>query len=98
MDRLGMLKEDYRIKEKDLIDKILALKPQIGMWDIAFNESTMADFVVSYMYNEQTNEYEVYINIERGRHRVRRITSDEIEALEKLYLMVLFETESNRQR
>ena len=84
------------MEKKEYIDRINELKDKIGLWDVELNEYTKADFVIGYYYNENTQEYTVYINKERGRHRVRKITKNENEALEKLVSMLEYEAESNR--
>lgn len=78
------------------IIKINELKNKIGRWEVALNEYTKADFVIGYYYDEDTQEYSVYINKESGRQRIRMATSNELEALQKLVSMLEFEAESNK--
>lgn len=82
--------------ENDVKETIMKLLPNIGRWEVAFNEYTKAEFVIGYHYNSSTNKYEVYINNERGRQRIKMMTDNEIEALNKVLSLVEFEVESNR--
>ena len=59
-------------------------------------QNSKADFVMGYYFNQNSSMYDVYINNERGKHRIRLSTSDELMALEKLLSMIEFEIESNR--
>lgn len=81
----------------ELLNKINQLKDEIGMWEIALNEHREADFVIGYYYDDAAGKYNVYINNERGRHRVRKSTENEIGALEKLLSIVEFEAETTRR-
>ena len=60
------------------------------------NALTRADFVIGYVFNDETKMYDVYINNERGSRHIRKSTANEIEALEKVYDMLEFEKESIR--
>lgn len=80
-----------------LIQKIETLKSDAGMWDVSLNEQNSADFVIGYFYNSNTERYDVFVNNERGRQRVRLSTVDEIEALEKVLSLLEFEAETTRR-
>ena len=53
---------------------------------------------MGYYFNHDNGVYDVYINNERGRQRIRLSTKDELKALEKLLSMIEFEIESNRKK
>lgn len=38
----------------------------------------MSEFVIGYVFNDETKMYDVYINNEKGRHHVRKSTENEI--------------------
>lgn len=78
-------------------NKIEKLKLEIEFWDIALEEYTKADFVMGYYLNPQTKKYDVYINNERGRQRIRKTTENELEGLDKLVSMMEFESKTQKQ-
>lgn len=84
------------MEKKDYINKINELKDKIGVWSISLEVCSKAGFVMGYFWNLKTEKYDVYINNERGRQRIRLSTDDELEALDKLLSMIEFEIESNR--
>ena len=71
-----------------LINEILAYKDRIGRFEICIGTFTKADFVLGYFWDEQSNEYKVYKNGERGMCSVRYSGADELEALKILLRMV----------
>ena len=51
---------------------------------------------VHYIYDTCEKKWKVYVNNERGRHRIRLITENEEEAFDDLLSIVNFEVENNR--
>ena len=49
-----------------------------------------------YFYDTCEKKWKVYVNNERGRHRIRLITENEEEAFDDLLSIVNFEVENNR--
>lgn len=45
-------------------------------------------FVMGYYFNPNTNLFDVFINNERGRQRIKLSTNDELKALDKFLSMV----------
>lgn len=84
------------MNKEDYLKKINENKDKIGIWSVMLEQSSRADFVMGYYFNQDSNMYDVYINNERGRKKIRLSTSDELMALEKLLSMIEFEIESNR--
>ena len=84
------------MKKEEYLNKINGSKDKIGMWNVMLGQNSQAGFVMGYFFKKDSNMYDVYINNERGRQRIRLSTSDELQALEKLLAMVEFEVESNR--
>lgn len=64
------------------------------MWNVMLGQNSQADFVMGYYFNQDSGMYDVYINEERGRHRIRLSTTDELMALEKLLSMIECRIES----
>ena len=84
------------MKKEDYLKKINDDKDKIGIWSVVLEQSSKAGFVMGYYFNQDSNMYDVYINNERGRTRIRLSTSDELMALEELLSMIEFEIKSNR--
>ena len=84
------------MNKEEYLNIINEKKSEIGMWDVLLEENSKAGFVMGFFWNPDSNMYDVYINNERGKQRVRFSTSDELAALEKLLSMIEFEIESNR--
>ena len=84
-----MSKEEY-------LNRINASKDKIGIWNVMLEQNSEADFVMGYYFNQNSGMYDVYINDECGKHKIRLSTRNELVALEKLLSMIEFEIESNR--
>ena len=59
-------------------------------------EKIFADFTIGCFYDTCEKKWKVYVNNERGRHRIRLITENEEEAFDDLLSIVNFEVENNR--
>lgn len=71
------------------------LQKKIGMWKIVIGEESLADFVIGCFFDNTNNQWKVYINNEKGRHRIRLQTGVEGLAFDKLLSMINFEIENN---
>ena len=89
---------DYKIGEDMKQDKfykeVALLKEKIGRWKIAINELCLGDYILGYYFDNDSQLWKVYINYERGRHRVRLETKSEEEALSELYDMISAKVEA----
>lgn len=85
------------MNKQELFNQIIQLKSEVGMWEIAINEHRESDFVIGYYYDDSEEKYNVYINNERGRQRIKKSTESEVEALAKVLSLVEFEAETNRR-
>lgn len=84
------------MQKEEYLNRIHADKDKIGMWHVMLGQNSKADFDMGYYYNQNSGMYDVYINNERGSHRIRLSTNDELMALNKLLSMIKCEIESNR--
>ena len=82
------------MQKEEYLNKINACKDKIGMRNVMLGQNSQADFIMGYYYNQNSGMYDVYINNERGRHRIRLSTTDELMALEKLLSMIECRIES----
>ena len=76
------------MKREDFNKEIEQLKENIGIWQIVMDELCLTDFVLGIYWDKDDEVWKVYINYERGRHRVRLKTKSEDDALEKLHNMI----------
>ncbi len=81
---------------KEFEQKKSKLQYQIGQWKIVLDQESFADFVLGCFWDKTKKCWKVYINNERGRHRIRLETSEEDMALMELMSMIEFEVENNR--
>ncbi|MFT3984212.1 MAG: hypothetical protein QM697_09895 [Lachnospiraceae bacterium] len=84
-----MTKKEFEQKQTDL-------QKLVGQWEIVINAEVLSDFAIGCFYDEKTQCWKVYINNERGRHRIRLETKDEGEAFEELFSMINYEIENNK--
>ena len=71
-------------------------KGLIGRWKVEPDNENMADYVVGCFRDNKSETWKVYINRERGRHRIRLETNDENQAFDKLKSLVEYVIENNR--
>ena len=71
-----------------LINEILNYKDKLGRLDVCIGTHTTADFTLGYYFDEESREFKVYKNGERGICTVRYSGNDECEALKTLLRMV----------
>ena len=83
------IEDFYKYKEVE------SLNGKIGMWKIAIGELNMSDFILGCYFDNSSGLWKVYINNERGRHRVRLQTESEEEAFDELLSIINFEIENN---
>lgn len=72
------------------------LQCKLGKWRLEIDDEILADFTIGCFYDVSDNKWKVYVNDERGRHRIRVITESEEEAFNELFSIVNFEIENNR--
>ena len=72
------------------------LKHKLGKWRLEIDEEILADFTIGCFYDACDNKWKVYVNNERGRHRIRLATEMEEEAFSELLSIVNFEIENNK--
>lgn len=84
------------MKKEEFIKKLEDLQSRIGQWKIEVEKEIFVDFSMGCFYDVSENKWKVYINNERGRHRVRLVTDNEETAFDKLLSIVNFEIENNR--
>lgn len=68
----------------------------LAMWNVSVDEENLSDYVVGCFYDSKSETWKVYINKERGKHRVRLETKDEEQAFSKLRALVEYVIENNR--
>ena len=71
-------------------------QPQLGMWAVESEKKVLRDFTIGCYFDSDTNKWRVYVNKERGVHKVRLETSDERQAYEKLKSLVEYVSENNK--
>lgn len=84
------------MNKNDFIDIKDELQHKLGIWNLEINEEILADYTIGCFYDEDDNKWKVYVNNERGRHRIRLITEKEEEAFNELLSIVNFEIENNK--
>lgn len=55
-----------------------------------------SDFTIGCFYDLIDNKWKIYVNNEKGRHRIRLMTDNEEEAFDELLSIVNFEIENNK--
>jgi len=78
------------MNKNELIYSILSFQGKIGIWKIAINQITEADFVMGYGFDNSTKLWKVYQNNERGMVAEWTFEKEE-QALEKLHKKVKFQ-------
>lgn len=81
-------KEFMKIKEE--------LQCKLGKWKLEIGDEILADFTIGCFYDTCVRKWKVYVNNERGRHRIRLMTENEEEAFDELLSIVNFEIENNK--
>lgn len=81
-------KEFLKIKEE--------LQGKLGKWKLEIGDEIFADFTIGCFYDTCERKWKVYVNNERGRHRIRLMTENEEEAFDELLSIVNFEIENNK--
>ena len=72
------------------------LQDELGKWRLETDNEIFADFTIGCFYDVCENKWKVYVNNERGRHRIRLITESEGEAFDELLSIVNFEIGNNK--
>lgn len=84
------------MNQREFMSKTKDLHSKLGRWQLYVGEESFADFSMGCFYDDIEKRWKVYINYERGRHRIRLTTENEKEAFEELLSMVNFQIETNR--
>ncbi len=71
------------------------LQSKLGMWQLEIEKEQFADFIIGCFWDKNEHVWKVYINNERGRHRIRFYSESEDEAFDELLSIVNFEIENN---
>lgn len=72
------------------------LQSELGKWQLEIGNEILTDFTIGCFYDVSESKWKVYVNNERGRHRIRVITESEEEAFDELLSIVNFEIENNK--
>lgn len=84
-----MKKDEFLIALKDL-------RSRLGNWRVEVGEEIFAEFSMGCFYDANESKWKVYINNERGRHRIRYVTENEEDAYRELLSIAGFEAENNK--
>ena len=84
------------MKKEEFLVIMKELQRKLGRWQLEVEEEVYGDFSMGCFYDVNERKWKVYVNNERGRHRIRLITTDEEEAFEELLSIVNFEIENNK--
>lgn len=82
--------------KKEFEQKQVDLQNRVGQWQIVINKEVLSDFVLGCFYDEINHFWKVYVNNERGRHRIRLETEDECKAFDELFSIISYEIENNK--
>ena len=85
------------MKKEDFMNWLTDQQDALTPWTVAVDKENLADFVVGCFFDNDSATWKVYINKERGEHRVRLETQDEEQAFNKLKRLVEYIIESNRE-
>ena len=83
------------MKKEEFVKLQQELQSKLGRWQLDVEKELFIDFSMGCFYDEEQKKWKVYINNERGRHRIRLVTTDENEAFDEVLSMVKFEIENN---
>lgn len=84
------------MKKEDFMSWFEEKQDALAMWSVSVDEENLSDFVVGCFFDRKSETWKVYINKERGKHRVRLETKDEEQAFNKLQALVEYVIENNR--
>ena len=71
-------------------------KDGLTTWKVDIDNENMTDYVVGCFRDNKSGTWKVYINMERGRHRIRLETNNENQAFDKLKSLVTYVLENGR--
>ena len=83
------------MKKEEFVRNLKDLQNRIGRWKIEVEEEIFVDFSIGCFYDVNESKWKVYVNNERGRHRIRLVTDSEEDAFDTLLSIVNFEIENN---
>lgn len=84
------------MNKKELLKIEDELQCKLGKWKLEIDNEILTDFTIGCFFDVGENKWKVYVNNERGRHRIRLTTENEEEAFNELLSIVNFEIENNK--
>lgn len=84
------------MKRNEFIKNQKDLQEKLGRWRLETENEVFSDFTIGCFYDLIDNKWKIYVNSEKGRHRIRLMTDNEEEAFDELLTIVNFEIENNK--
>lgn len=84
------------MKRNEFIKNQKDLQEKLGRWRLETENEVFSDFTIGCFYDLIDNKWKIYVNNEKGRHRIRLMTDNEEEAFDELLSIVNFEIENNK--
>lgn len=84
------------MKRNEFIKNQKDLQEKLGRWRLETENEVFSDFTIGCFYDLIDNKWKIYVNNEKGRHRIRLMTDNEEEAFDELLTIVNFEIENNK--
>lgn len=84
------------MKRNEFIKNQKELQEKLGRWRLETENEVFSDFTIGCFYDLIDNKWKIYVNNEKGRHRIRLMTDNEEEAFDELLSIVNFEIENNK--
>lgn len=84
------------MKRNEFIKNQKYLQEKLGRWRLETENEVFSDFTIGCFYDLIDNKWKIYVNNEKGRHRIRLMTDNEEEAFDELLSIVNFEIENNK--
>lgn len=85
-----------QLKRNEFIKNQKDLQEKLGRWRLETENEVFSDFTIGCFYDLIDNKWKIYVNNEKGRHRIRLMTDNEEEAFDELLSIVNFEIENNK--
>ena len=84
------------MKRNEFIKNQKDIQEKLGRWRLETENEVFSDFTIGCFYDLIDNKWKIYVNSEKGRHRIRLMTDNEEEAFDELLSIVNFEIENNK--
>ena len=85
-----------QMKRNEFIKNQKDIQEKLGRWRLETENEVFSDFTIGCFYDLIDNKWKIYVNSEKGRHRIRLMTDNEEEAFDELLSIVNFEIENNK--